>query len=141
MCVRARMRVHEVKKGQVPNFSTIGKLTISQPRRGLFEVCKSLKPSSRPAPGERTTNRNLLSSTTPFGGYKETPILTELEPFLEGDPFTKVIRHDQWNTMRLFETPSGTSCPPQPQLKSIRKPLVLSKLELFLGGFYKSCQT
>ena len=38
MCVRARMRAHEVEKGQVPNFSTIG----SQPRIGLFEVCKSL---------------------------------------------------------------------------------------------------
>ena len=99
MCVRARMCVHEVNKGQVPNFSTIGKLTISQPRRGLFEVCKSLKPSSRPAPGERTTIRNLLSSTTPFGGYKETPVLTELEPFLEGDPFTKVDRYDPWSTV------------------------------------------
>ena len=99
MCVRARMRVHEVNRGQVPNFSTIGKLTISQPRRGLFEVCKSLKPSSRPAPGERTTIRNLLSSTTPFGGYKETPVLTELEPFLEGDPFTKVDRYDPWSTV------------------------------------------
>ena len=99
MCVRARMCVHGVNKGQVPNFSTIGKLTISQPRRGLFEVCKSLKPSSRPAPGERTTIRNLLSSTTPFGGYKETPVLTELEPFLEGDPFTKVDRYDPWSTV------------------------------------------
>ena len=38
VCVRARMRAHEVNKGQVPNFSTIG----SQPRIGLFEVCKSL---------------------------------------------------------------------------------------------------
>ena len=132
--MRARMRVHEVNKGQVPNFSTISKLTISQPRRGLFEVCKSLKPSSRPAPGERTTIRNLLSSTTPFGGYKETPVLTELEPFLEGDPFTKVVRHDQWNTMRLFETPSGTSCPPQPHLKGIRKPPFLTELEPFLEG-------
>ena len=93
------MCVHGVNKGQVPNFSTIGKLTISQPRRGLFEVCKSLKPSSRPAPGERTTIRNLLSSTTPFGGYKETPVLTELEPFLEGDPFTKVDRYDPWSTV------------------------------------------
>ena len=36
--MRVRKRAHEVNRGQVPNFSTIG----SQHRIGLFEVCKSL---------------------------------------------------------------------------------------------------
>ena len=61
------MRAHEVNKVQVPNLFTIGKMAISQPRRGL----KSLKP----VPGVRATIRNLLSSTTPFGGHKETASL------------------------------------------------------------------
>ena len=38
------MRVHEVNKGQVTNFSPPLKMTISQHRRGLFEVCEDPNP-------------------------------------------------------------------------------------------------
>ena len=34
-----------VNRGQVPNFSAPQKMTISQPRKGLFEVCKDANPS------------------------------------------------------------------------------------------------
>ena len=78
MCVRARMRAHEVIQGQVPNFSAPLKMTISQPWRGLFEVCKGLKPSSRPVICDGTTIRNLLSSSTPIGEHKETPGLDKV---------------------------------------------------------------
>ena len=88
-----------VNGGKVPNFSAPLELTISQLRKGLFEVCKGLKPSSRPVLHDRTTIRNLLSSSTPIEEHKETPVLTKLELFLGGDSFTKVIRHDPWNTV------------------------------------------
>ena len=55
MYMRARTRMHEVSKGQVLNCSIIGKMATFQPRRGLFDVCKGLKPSSRPALGVKTT--------------------------------------------------------------------------------------
>ena len=36
------------------------------------------------------------------------PVSTWLEPFLGGDPFMKVVRHDQLDTMGPSETLSGT---------------------------------
>ena len=38
------MRVHEVNKGQVTKFSPPLKMTISQHRRALFEVCEDPNP-------------------------------------------------------------------------------------------------
>ena len=49
--------------------------------------------------GDRTITRNLLSSTTHLGGIRT---------FLEEDPFMKVVRHDQLDTMGPSETLSGT---------------------------------
>ena len=72
--------------------STIGKMTISLSRRGLFEVCKKpsgLKSSSIPALGDRTNIRNLLSSTTSFGGHKETPSLDVVRAISGRTPFYK----------------------------------------------------
>ena len=37
------------------------------------------------------------------------PVLTWLEPFLGGDPFMKVVGHEQFDTMGPSETSSGTS--------------------------------
>ena len=67
-----------VNGGKVPNFSAPLELTISQLRKGLFEVCKGLKPSSRPVLHDRTTIRNLLSSSTPIEEHKETPGLDKV---------------------------------------------------------------
>ena len=53
------------------SFETIG----FQPRKGLFEVCKRLNPSPGCILCDRITIRNFLSSTTPFEGHKDTPIL------------------------------------------------------------------
>ena len=44
-CARAKCRVVNFKD-YVPKFEATFQLIISQPRRGLFEVCKSLEPTS-----------------------------------------------------------------------------------------------
>ena len=78
VCARAHSALEVklgVNGGKVPNFSAPLELTISQPRKGIFEVCKGLKPSSRPVLCNRTTIRNLLSSSTPFCEHKDTPRL------------------------------------------------------------------
>ena len=49
VCARAYYEVEVklgVNKGQVPNFSAPLKMTISQPRRGLSEVCLNTCPQS-----------------------------------------------------------------------------------------------
>ena len=106
MCVSVRARAYcvlEVKlgvnKGQVPNFSAPLKMTISQPRRGLSEVCKGLEPSSRPVLCDRTTIRNSIPPQPQFESIRKLLVLTKLELFLGGDSFTKVVIHDPWNTV------------------------------------------
>ena len=37
-------------------------------------------------------------------GTRITPFLTYLKPFLEGGPFTKVVKYDPWDTMMASET-------------------------------------
>ena len=90
VCVRARMRAHEVNRGQVPNFSAPLKMTISQPRRGLSEVCKGLEPSSSPVLCDRTTIRNSIPPQPQFEIIRKLLVLKKLELFLGGDSFTKV---------------------------------------------------
>ena len=51
-CARAKCRVARFKD-VVTYFSAHLKLLVSQPRRGLFEVCKSLEPSSGPVLPDR----------------------------------------------------------------------------------------
>ena len=85
VCARAHSALEVkfwVNKGQVPNFSAPLKMTISQPRRGLFEFCKGLKPSSRLVLCHKTT-RSLLSSSTLIGEHKETPVLDKVR-FISG---------------------------------------------------------
>ena len=106
MCVSVRARAYcvlEVKlgvnKGQVPNFSAPLKMTISQPRRGLSEVCKGLEPSSSPVLCDRTTIRNSIPPQPQFEIIRKLLVLKKLELFLGGDSFTKVVKHDPWNTV------------------------------------------
>ena len=61
-------------------------ILISQARNKLFENFKSLKSSSGHRLCIRTVIRNLLSSTTPFGGHEDTPILDVFRGISEGRP-------------------------------------------------------
>ena len=69
-------------------------MTISQPRSGLFEVCK--KPSSRSVLCYRTTS---CPPQPQLESIRKPLVLTKLELFLGEDPFTKVVIHDPWNTV------------------------------------------
>ena len=62
------------------------KMLISQARNKLFESFKSLKSSSGLGLCIRIVIRNLLSSTTPFGGHKDTPILDIVRGISKGRP-------------------------------------------------------
>ena len=55
--------------------------------------------------------------------------LERFEPLLEGVPLTTNLLYDPVGPSGLSETPSGHSCPPQLQLKSIRTGVVLKGLE------------
>ena len=102
VCARAHSALEVkfgVNKGQVPIFSAPLKMTISQPRRGLSEVCKGLEPFSRPVLFDRTTIRNFIPPQPQFESIRKLLVLTKLELFLGGDSFTKVVIHDPWNTV------------------------------------------
>ena len=66
---------------------------------------------------------------TPTKEHKDMSGLERFEPLLEGVHLTTNLLYDPVGPSGLSETPSGHSCPPQLQLKSIRTGVVLKGLE------------